>query len=186
VPVLDDNGFILTESAAILRYLSCKFNVDQHWYPRSNLEQRARVDEFIAWWYDNLRYGSRCLMMSKFLPTVMPSGDPSDPRLESVYKEGRSTYAKSLKYMETVFLSDNKRFVAGDEVSVADLLAASEIMQCALVESDISQYPRVLAWLQRVRQSVKCFDEVHSTLYFVLKRKKKTPYIEAPTPKSKM
>ncbi|XP_078146149.1 glutathione S-transferase theta-1-like [Centroberyx gerrardi] len=47
VPVMVDNGFVLTESDAILKYLVTKYNLPEHWYPRQP-ERRARVDEYTA------------------------------------------------------------------------------------------------------------------------------------------
>lgn len=46
VPTLDDDGFRLTESGAIIRYLANKTNSAA--YPE-NLQERARVDEAIEW-----------------------------------------------------------------------------------------------------------------------------------------
>ncbi|XP_029985678.1 glutathione S-transferase theta-2 isoform X2 [Sphaeramia orbicularis] len=54
VPVLVDDGFVLTESDAILKYLVTKYHAPQHWYPRQP-ERRARVDEYTAWHHSNTR-----------------------------------------------------------------------------------------------------------------------------------
>ena len=44
-------------SGAILRYLAAKYQTPDHWYP-SNLESRARVDEFLDWTDPNIRAGA--------------------------------------------------------------------------------------------------------------------------------
>ena len=75
VPVIDDNGFILTErlvkkkimkyvllpnlikhlySVAILRYLARDRKVAEHWYP-SDLKKQAKVDEYLEWQHLNTR-----------------------------------------------------------------------------------------------------------------------------------
>lgn len=54
VPAIDDSGFKLIESVAILRYLARKYDVDDHWYPK-DLEGQARVDEFLEWQHIGLR-----------------------------------------------------------------------------------------------------------------------------------
>src|SRR5215210_8293413 len=46
VPMLDDDGFKLTESSAILKYLAEKFNLPE--YPK-DLKQRAKVNEVMDW-----------------------------------------------------------------------------------------------------------------------------------------
>ncbi|XP_041346981.1 glutathione S-transferase theta-1-like, partial [Gigantopelta aegis] len=48
VPAIDDNGFKLFESAAIMKYLAAKHNVPDHWYPK-DIEKRAKIDEYLSW-----------------------------------------------------------------------------------------------------------------------------------------
>ena len=50
VPMLEDDGFRLTESGAIIRYLADKTGSAA--YPK-DLKQRARVDEAMEWFYSN-------------------------------------------------------------------------------------------------------------------------------------
>merc|ERR1711971_62441 len=58
VPVIDDDGFVLTESCAILKYLAAKHNVAEHWYPKQNLQAQARVDEYLNWQHFSTRFQS--------------------------------------------------------------------------------------------------------------------------------
>src|SRR6476620_12795219 len=46
VPMLDDDGFRLTESSAILKYLAEKFDLPE--YPK-DLKARAKVNEVMDW-----------------------------------------------------------------------------------------------------------------------------------------
>lgn len=48
VPAIDDDGFKMIESIAILRYLARKYKVPDHWYPE-DIEKQAKVDEFLEW-----------------------------------------------------------------------------------------------------------------------------------------
>lgn len=68
VPAIDDNGFKLKESIAILRYLTRKYQVPDHWYPKDSLEQ-AKVDEFLEWQH----LGLRMHLSSYFLSAVSNS-----------------------------------------------------------------------------------------------------------------
>lgn len=42
------------------------------------------------------------------------------------------------------------KFICSDEISIADLLAAHELDQCAFIDYDLSKYPKVKDWLKRV------------------------------------
>src|SRR5215210_4251833 len=58
VPMLDDEGFHLTECSAILKYLATKY--DHPEYPK-DLQKRAKVDEAMDWFntqfYRDFGYG---------------------------------------------------------------------------------------------------------------------------------
>ncbi|KAK8736773.1 hypothetical protein OTU49_004639, partial [Cherax quadricarinatus] len=70
VPVIDDNGFKLTESIAILRYLHRQFNVADHWYPKDSRIQ-ARVDEYLEWQHINTRVNGSMFFQHKVWLTMM-------------------------------------------------------------------------------------------------------------------
>ncbi|GBM65171.1 Glutathione S-transferase theta-1 [Araneus ventricosus] len=58
VPVLEHNGFVLTESVAMIRYLAKEFPIQDNWYPKDSKAQ-ARVDEYLEWQHLNTRlFGS--------------------------------------------------------------------------------------------------------------------------------
>lgn len=40
-----------------MRYLVSKYNLPDHWYP-SNIERRAKVDEYLDWHHTNTRAGA--------------------------------------------------------------------------------------------------------------------------------
>ncbi|XP_072051507.1 uncharacterized protein [Amphiura filiformis] len=54
VPVMDDDGFIICQSATIAKYLASKYQTADHWYP-SDLKKRAKVDELLDWHHTNIR-----------------------------------------------------------------------------------------------------------------------------------
>src|SRR4051812_17055316 len=66
VPVLVDDGFVLTEASAILRYLANKTRSPL--YP-DDLRARARVDELLAWFEANFY---KDFGFQYVYPSVMP------------------------------------------------------------------------------------------------------------------
>ncbi|KAL7390873.1 hypothetical protein ABVT39_000665 [Epinephelus coioides] len=168
VPVMVDNGFVLTESDAILKYLATKHNVPEHWYPQQP-ERRARVDEYTAWHHTNTRpHAAKVFILEVLLPAQ--SGSQVD--------EGRLTRALSqlddtLDKLETMFLR-RQPFLCGDDITVADLLAICELMQPLGGGRDVlQQRPQLQLWKSRVQSAVgESFDRAHAVLYSIRDRRK--------------
>ncbi|XP_038668345.1 glutathione S-transferase theta-2 [Scyliorhinus canicula] len=161
VPVIEDNGFVLTESVAILKYLATKYNVPQYWYPEDTM-QRAKVDEYMAWQHANVRYHAARVFITEVLIPRM-TGQPVDKeKLTKALSELNGT----LDILESMFLKQQP-FLCGDEITLADLLAICELMQPLGADRDIlKDRPTLNAWRTRVQSALgKTFDDVHAFLY---------------------
>ncbi|XP_032744753.1 glutathione S-transferase theta-3 isoform X2 [Rattus rattus] len=122
VPALKDGDFVLAESVAILLYLSRKYKAPDHWYPQ-DLQTRARVDEYLAWQHTALRSCCTRAMWQKMMFPVF-LGQPVPPEMLA------STLAEldgCLQMLEDKFLQ-NQAFLTGPQISVADLVAITELM----------------------------------------------------------
>uniref|UniRef100_A0A8C3W8F0 glutathione transferase n=1 Tax=Catagonus wagneri TaxID=51154 RepID=A0A8C3W8F0_9CETA len=169
VPALRDGDFTLSESVAILLYLTRKYKVPDYWYPQ-DLQACARVDEYLAWQHKTLRRNClRALWHKVMLPLFLR--EPVSP--ETL----RATLAEldvNLKVLEDKFLQ-NKAFLAGPQISLADLVAITELMHpvgagCQVFEGR----PKLAAWRQGVEAAVgeALFQEAHE---FILKAKDSQP-----------
>ncbi|KAB0370157.1 hypothetical protein FD755_018119 [Muntiacus reevesi] len=167
VPVLKDGDFILTESVAILLYLAGKYEVPDHWYPR-DLQACARVDEYLAWQHTALRRNClRALWHKVMLPVFL--AEPVSPEMLAV--------------LEGKFLQD-KAFLTGPHISLADLVAITELMHPVGAGCQVFKgRPKLAAWRQRVEAAVGevLFQEAHEV---ILKAKDSQP--ADPTLKQKM
>uniref|UniRef100_A0A8D0HJH6 glutathione transferase n=1 Tax=Sphenodon punctatus TaxID=8508 RepID=A0A8D0HJH6_SPHPU len=161
VPALKDGPFLLAESTAILLYLSRKYNTPDHWYP-SDIEARARVDEYLSWHHTNIRANAPKTMWIKVLIPLLTGQSLPPEKLQEVM-EGLAT---SLKQFEEKFLQD-KPFIVGSEISLADLVAIVELMQPVAVGCDVFEdRPKLAEWRNRVEEAVgeELFQQAHELI----------------------
>nr|XP_014289953.1 glutathione S-transferase theta-1-like [Halyomorpha halys] len=154
VPVILHKGHYIKEGIAILRYLCREFNVEDHWYPNDSLK-RARVDEYLEWHHLETRAKSVIYIFSAaYKPT-------EEPRLEQC----RSKLDRSCDLIDKIWLQDHN-YIAGEEISIADIVAATELEQLAMTDYDPRKgRPRLEAWMVRVRQETNpLYDVVHNYL----------------------
>ncbi|KAK2838230.1 hypothetical protein Q5P01_015442 [Channa striata] len=168
VPVMVLDGFVLTESDAILKYLATKYNIPDHWYPRQP-ERRARVDEYTAWHHSNTRPHTARVF---FLEVLFPA------QTGSQVEEGRllralSQLSETLDKLESMFLR-RQAYLCGEDITLADLLAICELMQPLGGGRDVLQdRPQLQRWRDRVQAAVgEAFDRAHVVLYAVRDRRR--------------
>ncbi|KAI3372925.1 hypothetical protein L3Q82_023377 [Scortum barcoo] len=163
VPVMKDGNFILTESIAILKYMAQKYSssVADHWYP-ADLQLRARVNEYLSWQHMNLRaHGSKVFLLKTMFPIIMDAEVPKD-KMDAAIED----LNQSLNLLEEKFLQ-NKPFIVNDKISLADLVAAVEIMQAVGSGVDVFEgRPKLIAWRERVKKAVgeKLYEEAHEVI----------------------
>ncbi|XP_035952333.1 glutathione S-transferase theta-3-like isoform X3 [Halichoerus grypus] len=149
-------------SVAILLYLSRKYEVPDHWYPQ-DLQARARVDEYLAWQHTALRSSCTRAMWQKQMMFPVFLGEQVPPEtLASTLAE----LDRCLQLLEDKFLKDQD-FVAGPHISVADLVAITELMHPVSAGCQVfKSRPKLAAWRQRVEAEVgkDLFQEAHAAV----------------------
>jgi len=169
VPALEHDGFRLTESVAMLRYLAREFQVPDHWYPKDSKLQ-ARVDEYMSWQHLNMRmYGSMVFQHKLLIPLM--KGEPPNENRVAFFEKGLKGI---LGQMENIWLKDNP-YIAGNTLTIADLLAVTELEQPGMVTYDVrAGHPKLAAYMDRVKQDLQPhYDDVHSIV-----RKTTKKYLE--------
>nr|UDM84150.1 glutathione S-transferase theta 3a [Sillago sihama] len=160
-PAMRDGDFCLAESIAIMQYLAEKFKTPDFWYP-ADLQQRAQVNEYLSWQHAALRYhGCRVFWQKLMLPKVLGIDVPQD-RMDSALADLND----SLRLLEEKFIQD-KPFIAGNQMSLADLVAIVEIMQPVGAGLDVFEgRPKLSAWRDRVCAAIgkELFDEAHKNV----------------------
>lgn len=172
LPAMDDDGFKLHESHAILKYLVATRPCQQTWYP-SCVFARSRVDALLDWHHGNTRKGGAGTIFHEVL--CLRLGVPPSPALASHY---RAILQAAMRTMEEVWLADvdadnadSPQFLGGfSSPTLADLSIACELMQLELLPPPVRSalfcpHPKVCRWLESVRSACRPhFDTVHQTL----------------------
>ncbi|XP_064424126.1 glutathione S-transferase theta-1 [Latimeria chalumnae] len=161
VPALKDGDFTLAESIAILLYLSRRYKTPEHWYP-SDVQKRAKVDEYLSWQHTSIRpHGSKIFWYKIMIPS-MTGEQVSKEKMKAAIED----LDVSLQQFEEKFLQE-KPFIAGEEISLADLVAIVELMQPVAAKHDVfKNRQKLAAWHQRVEAAIgrELFREVHEKL----------------------
>ncbi|XP_068098631.1 glutathione S-transferase theta-3-like [Hyperolius riggenbachi] len=164
VPALRDGEFTMAESTAMLLYMANKFKTPDHWYP-CDLQKRARIDEYLAWQHTNTRPQSAKLFWIVFMTPYLLGHKAKPEQLDAAMAEFNTT----MTTLEEYFIKD-KPFIAGDKISIADIVAIVEIMQPAAGGADVfGSRPKLAAWKQRVEEAIgaKLFKEAHEKILHI-------------------
>lgn len=146
VPTLEDGGFRLSESAAILRYLA--EGAGSSAYPAER-RPRARINEAIDWinsnLYKDLGYG---LVYPQLFPHHRrPSGEVQRGTIE--WARGKTQ--KWLAVLDSWMLGSSRQYLCGADPTIADYFGGTILSLTELVRADLSAYPNVVRWYGNVK-----------------------------------
>lgn len=135
VPVIDDSGTILWDSNAILVYLAKRYGADTGWLP----EDPVKASGVQRW-------------LSIAAGEIAPG--PAAARLVHVFgakldHEAAVARAHALfTVMEPIL--NNSAYLAGDEITLADVAGYSYIAHAPEGGVSLEPYPAIRAWLERI------------------------------------
>jgi glutathione S-transferase len=144
VPTLEEDGFVLWESPAILKYLSAKR--PERGLSGTDAKSQALVDQWTCWWVGGAEAAIDALAWEKFIkPKVLnqPGNDPN------IIADAQFRLNRFLPVLDRQ-LKDHD-YVVGP-LSVVDFLIGPRLDTAPQVLGfDISQYANIQAWLARLR-----------------------------------
>lgn len=140
VPAIEDEGFTLAESNAIIRYMANKCNSTL--YP-TDLKQRAIVDEWIDYASQHIAIPLAKIMFNTYFYKL--SNTEVDTRS---LEDGRNFINKNLPNVEQQ-LAKNK-YIAGDTLSLADFTLLASLDVCELCQVDLNNYPSTHKWRKQL------------------------------------
>lgn len=146
VPVLEHGGFRLTESSAILKYLADL--VKSNAYP-IEARERARVNEAMDWFNTGL---SRELAHGFAYPQLFPNhGRPGPDAQAAELAWARPRAERLLSILDEWMLGPDRRFVMGDDISLADYLGLGIVTVGEAAGMDYSPWSNLRRWLSTMK-----------------------------------
>ncbi|XP_060568672.1 glutathione S-transferase theta-1-like [Ruditapes philippinarum] len=156
VPVIIDDGFALSESLAIMRYIVSKKKLPAQWFAADNPKNQARVDEFLSWQGSTIRSNCITVFQGMFRDKVGVLAFSKQPMDVEKVTAAKAEVTRSVTHLADYFLQD-KQFIGGSKMSVADILGVCELYQLhAVNELDnlVKSNPKVKAWFERVVKAI--------------------------------
>ena len=135
VPVIDDDGFVLSESMAINMYLAKKHK--SALYP-ADPQSEALVWQWSLWETDRL---DRQIVNYQNHTSSLPAAERKADIAEAAWKE----VVPAFDVLETAL--KKSAWLAGTAFSVADLNVASALFRALTI--DLGKWPHIEAWLKR-------------------------------------
>ena len=135
VPTLDDDGFVLWESNAIVRYLSGRHGVGTLW--PSDPRSRAVADQWMDW------------QVSTFWPAIRPMfmGIVRTPPAE---RDPNAIESSRLKTAEVLGMVDarlaSRPYIAGDTLTMGDIPLGAGIWRWMALPIERPPLPNVQRW----------------------------------------
>lgn len=143
VPALVEEGFSLTEGAAILQHVAESRQLAD-WYP-TEAQARARTNEWLHWVHGAIRRSST---MGLLVPKVIQQKEPAEEALPA--------FKKHLDLLEAHLAAS--KFLVGDKPTIADLFVVPEVDQIRLFAIyDFAAHPHVARWLADLEAAVPAY-----------------------------
>lgn len=145
IPTIDDNGFYLWESRAIMMYLADQYGKNDSLYPK-DVKKRAIVNQRLYFDMCNL-YKS---FMDYVIYPVVFMKMPKDPtKYESI--------DRALSFLDKFLEGEN--YVAGKNMTLADLSIVTTVSTIEVVDYDLGKYENVARWFAKVKSEIPKYEE---------------------------
>jgi glutathione S-transferase len=142
VPVIEDDGFVLWESHAIVRYLAAEYGTGR--LAPADRKQRALANQWMEWANSTL-YPN--VILTCFLGLI---------RTPARERDGAAIEAAARRVGEDLAILDSqlggRSYILGDQLTVADIANGALMYRYFNLEIPRPQLSNVEAWYQRLTQ----------------------------------
>jgi glutathione S-transferase len=142
VPVIDDNGTIVWESHAILRYLAARYGGGRFW--SEDPGERSQADRWMDW--------SQTALQPDFLVGVF-WGLYRTPEPQRNWPAIRSKIARCAGHFKLLdMVLADRPFLCGNTLTLADISAGTSLYRYFELKIERPSVPNVEAWYQRLQE----------------------------------
>ncbi|MGQ0546949.1 MAG: glutathione S-transferase family protein [Betaproteobacteria bacterium] len=140
VPTIEDDGFVLWESHAIVRYLAAKHGAGTLW--PTALRARADAERWMDW-----AFTFQSAMRDVFWGLIRTPPEKRD--MKAIEAGAR----KSAALIEAVLEKnlEDRHYVAGASFTMGDIPIGAEVQRWMRVPMERPRFPAVEAWFERLR-----------------------------------
>ena len=144
VPTIDDDGFILWESNAIVRYLACKYATGKgpSLYP-IDVVRRADADRWMDWQQTTLAPPMGILFRALIRK---PAEEASAAALGAALAKATASW----EMLDRELTGSN--YVNGAEISIADIALGNAVHRWHRLPIERPSLPRLVDWYARLRE----------------------------------
>ena len=144
VPLLDDDGFLLWESHAIMQYLADR-SPGQTIYP-TELRARADVNRWLFWSAYHFTPAVGLISRERVSKRMVGgSGAPDQAEIQ----RGEALLTSAAGVLDAHLAG--KQWIARDRLTLADLAIAAPLMHTAAAQLPVTGYDNLQAWFGRVQ-----------------------------------
>ncbi|UST94116.1 glutathione S-transferase family protein [Pseudomonas siliginis] len=144
VPVIEDDGFVLWESNAIVRYLLAKHAPGSAWYP-ADAQARATADKWMDWTTSSFAGPFRTVFWGVL-------------RTPSEKQDWKAINAAIKECDELLNMADHalisQPYLSGNDIGMGDIPLGSFIYAWFEMPIERAPQPHLQAWYERLKQRV--------------------------------
>jgi len=136
IPIMEDDGLVIRDSAGMLVYLAKKFDKKGYWYPEDPASA-ALVQQWMA-------TGGGEIMQAAGARLVKILNYPLD--LEKLQTNAKNTFRIMNDHLA------NRQFIAVDHPTIADIACFPYTAMAGEGGIDLAPYPHILKWIDRMKR----------------------------------
>jgi glutathione S-transferase len=141
VPTIDDDGFILWESNAIVRYLAARHGAGTLW--PTDVRRRADADRWMDWITDSIAH----TVGGVFLQLIRTPAEKRDPHVIEV---NRKRLNELFPILDKALAG--REYIAGDTLTIGDIPIGVFTHRWLALEIERVPTPNLVAYYERLKQ----------------------------------